>query len=139
MIFGQNRDALRQMYRDAWAKHVDKQPMSPLEAQIARVVEQHPEYHAAIADPSGEYTPERGETNPFLHLGMHLAIRDQVATDRPPGIRAVFDTLATKHGDPLAAEHQMMEALGEILWESQRNNSAPNERRYLERLRTMLR
>ena len=139
MIFGQDRDALRQMYRDAWQKHVDGKPMSALEAQIARVVDQHPEYHAAIEDPSGEYTPERGETNPFLHLGMHLAIRDQVATDRPPGIRAVFDALARKSGDALAAEHHMMEALGETLWEAQRDNVAPDEQRYLERLQRLAR
>ena len=31
MIFGQNRDELRQMYADAWHKRCDGTPMSPLE------------------------------------------------------------------------------------------------------------
>ena len=45
MIFGQDRNELRQMYVDAWRKRRDQQPLSPLESHIADVVELHPEYH----------------------------------------------------------------------------------------------
>ena len=80
MIFGQDRHELRRMYADAWQKRVEGLPLSPLEAQIAAVVEQHPEYEAAITgeDLDRDYTPEGGLTNPFLHMGLHLGIREQV-------------------------------------------------------------
>jgi len=141
VIFSHDRRALRKMYRDAWAKSKRGALLSPLEAQIAAVIEQHPEYHAAIGheDLEAEFTPEAGATNPYLHLGMHLAIREQVATDRPPGIAGVFRDLADRRGDALAAEHLMMEALGETLWEAQRDNRTPDEVAYLERLRQLAR
>ena len=139
MIFGQDRDELRKMYADAWQKHVDAMPLSPLEAQIADVVAQHPEYHDAVTDQDldKDYTPDAGRTNPFLHMGLHLGIREQVATDRPPGVAALYATLAAKMGDRHAAEHQMIECLAETLWEAQSQNRTPDEERYLERLRRL--
>ena len=137
MIFGQDRHELRKTYADAWQKHVDGMPLSPLEAQIADVVAQHPEYHDAVtdADLDKDYAPEAGRTNPFLHMGLHLGIREQAATDRPPGITSLYEALAVRMGDRHAAEHQMIECLAETLWEAQSQNRAPDEERYLERLR----
>lgn len=139
MIFGQDRQELRKMYVDAWQKHVAGQPMSPLEAQIADVVAEHPEYHDALAgeDLDRDYTPEGGKTNPFLHMGLHLGIREQVATDRPKGIAAIHRKLAARDGDQHAAEHRMIECLAETLWEAQSANRAPDETLYLERLRRL--
>ncbi len=138
MIFGQDRDELRRMYADAWQKHCDKSPMSPLEAQIAQVVEEHPEYHEAVgSDLAKDFAVEGGETNPYLHMGLHLSIREQVDTDRPGGIAAIFRRLADKTGDGLTAEHRMIDCLAETLWESQRDQSPPDEQRYLERLRQL--
>jgi hypothetical protein len=127
------------MYADAWQKRVEGLPMSPLEAQIAAVIEQHPEYEQAVSGDNldRDYTPEGGQTNPFLHMGLHLGIREQVATDRPAGIAAVYRELASRAGDPHAAEHQMIECLAETLWEAQSQNTAPDEARYLERLRRL--
>lgn len=137
MIFGQDRNELRQMYIDAWKKRCDKSPLSALEAQIADVIELHPEYHADIADGEldKDYTPDGGKANPFLHMGLHLGLREQVATDRPAGIAAVHRSLARKAGDLHAAEHAMIECLAETLWEAQVNNQPPDEQQYLERLR----
>ena len=138
MIFGQDRSELRQMYADAWKKHCDKLPMSPLETQIADVIEMHPEYHDELADGDldRDYTPDGGRTNPFLHMGLHLGIREQVSTDRPPGIAGVYrDVMMRAGGDAHAAEHEMIECLAETLWEAQSSNAAPDERKYLERLR----
>ncbi len=136
MIFGQDRGELRQMYRDAWRKSREGTPLTPLEAQIARVIDEHPEYHGALAsDPAdAEYAVEGGKTNPFLHMGLHLAIRDQVSTDRPAGVAAVHRRLTERLGDVHAAEHRMLEALAETLWEAQGQNAMPDERAYLERL-----
>ncbi len=138
MIFGQDRHELREMYADAWQKHCDKTPLSPLDAQIVQVVEDHPEYHEAVGgDLAKDFTVEDGKTNPFLHMGLHLSVREQVATDRPPGIAAIFRQLADKFGDSHIAEHRMIDCLAETLWESQRDQSPPDELHYLERLRQL--
>ena len=138
MIFGQDRNELRRMYASAWQKHRDGQVLSPLEAQIARVVEEHPEYHDAVGgNLEREYTVEDGQTNPFLHMGLHLSIREQVATDRPAGIRNIHARLAAKTGDVHTAEHQMIDCLAETLWEAQGQNLMPDEDAYLERLRRL--
>jgi len=138
VIFSENRADLRRMYATAWQKYRAGNVLSPLEDQIARVVAEHPEFHAAgKGDIERDFGVESGLTNPFLHMGLHLGIREQVATDRPVGIAAVFDTLATRCGDPLAAEHLMIDCLAETLWDAQRGGQAPDESAYLERLRRL--
>lgn len=140
MIFSQDRHVLRRMYADAWRKHLDEEPVSALEAQIVEVIALHPEYQDAIESADTidrEFTPDAGETNPYLHMGLHLGIREQVATNRPPGIADVFRALATRIGDRHTAEHRMIDCLAETLWEAQRDNCSPDEQRYLERLRRL--
>ena len=127
------------MYADAWNKAVAGRPLSPLEAQIASVVEEHPEYHGEVTDENldKDYTPEGGQTNPFLHMGLHLGIREQVSTDRPAGINEVYQRLVARSGDRHATEHEMIECLAETLWEAQSQGRAPDEQQYLERLRRL--
>ena len=139
MIFGQDRTELRKMYVEAWRKQCEGLPLSPLESQIAAVVEWHPEYHGEVTTKSldHDYTPDGGRSNPFLHMGLHLGIREQISTDRPAGIARIHETLASASGDPHLAEHQMIECLAETLWESQSQGVAPDERKYLERLRRL--
>ena len=137
----QNREQLRQMYLDAWRRYTARQPLEPLEAQVAAVIAEHPEYVPLLESGApalaADYTPEGGRENPFLHMGLHLALREQVATNRPPGIAQIHQTLCQRLGDPHAAEHVMLEALAETLWEAQRSARAPDEQRYLERLRAL--
>jgi hypothetical protein len=137
----QGRESLRQSYLDAWRKHRESLPMEPLEHQLATVVEQHPEYHAFIeGDPDAinrDFTPEGGQSNPFLHMGLHLAIREQVATNRPAGIAAVHKDLCRRAGDLHEAEHRMIERLAEALWQSQRSGLPPDEAAYLDSLRRL--
>jgi len=139
MIFGQDRNELRQMYIDAFEKAQQNKPMTPLEAQIAAVVEAHPEYHKALrADAvDSDFMPEMGQTNPFLHMGLHLALREQLSTDRPAGIRAQQARIASAFDDPHDVEHAMIECLAETLWEAQSRNESPDEQAYLRRLRAL--
>jgi hypothetical protein len=138
---GQSREQLRRMYLEAWRKFSAKQPLEPLEAQLAAVIAEHPEYlqwiEAGEAALAAEFTPESGRQNPFLHMGFHLALREQVATDRPKGITEIHRKLATKFGDAHVAEHAMLEPLAQALWEAQRNNRMPDEQAYLEKLRAL--
>jgi len=125
------------MYIDAWTKSTAGEILSPLEAQIVAVINDHPEYQSMLTEDNLDrsFSPESGQTNPFLHMGLHLAIREQVATDRPPGINALLAQLRTKLGDDHAAEHLALECLAETLWEAQSNNALPDEAAYLQRLR----
>jgi len=138
MLFGSDRNQLRRMYQDAWQRRRQGLPLEPLADQIASVIEQHPEYHPVFEDEASlarDWTPEDGQTNPFLHLGMHLAVREQVATDRPKGIRNAFERLSLRRGDRHAAEHEVFECLGASLWDAQRAGRPPDEAAYLECIR----
>jgi hypothetical protein len=132
---------MRRRYLDAWHKFCAHEALGSLEAQLAAVIAEHPEYVAWLESGdetlNAEFTPEGGRQNPFLHMGLHLAIREQVATDRPAGIAALHAALALRRGDAHAAEHAMIEPLAETLWEAQRNARPPDEGAYLERLRRL--
>jgi hypothetical protein len=138
----QDRGGLRRLYVEAWRKHRAGRPLEPLEHQIVTVIEQHPEYHALLEDEAEalgrDFTPEGGQSNPFLHMGLHLAIREQAATDRPAGIAAIRAQLVERFADPHEAEHRMLERLAEALWLSQRTAQPPDEGAYLESLRQVL-
>ena len=132
---------MRRMYLEAWRKYSARAPLEPLEAQLAAVIAEHPEYVAWLEAGehalSSEFTPEGGRENPFLHMGLHLAIREQVATNRPAGIAEIHQKLSERLGDPHAAEHAMLEPLAETLWDAQRQGRMPDEQSYLERLRKL--
>ena len=139
-MFG-NRDQLREQFILAWEKARSGQPLEPLEAVLADLIREHPEYHALLDDReralTTEFPPEAGQSNPFLHLAMHLSIREQAGTDRPPGIRAIHQRLSARLG-PMDAEHRMIECLGRTLWEAQRAGTMPDETAYLECLRSLV-
>ena len=97
---------------------------------------QHPEYADALTDAdaalAADYSVENGQSNPFLHLSMHLSIEEQIAIDQPPGIRHAFRALAQRLGTDHDAHHQIMECLGEMIWNSQRNGLPPDGAAYIE-------
>jgi hypothetical protein len=132
---------MRRMYLEAWRKFGARAPLEPLEAQLAAVIAEHPEYVAWLEAGEqalgAEFTPEGGRENPFLHMGLHLAIREQVSTNRPPGIADIYQKLSARLGGTHAAEHAMLEPLAETLWDAQRQGRVPDEQSYLERLRKL--
>jgi hypothetical protein len=142
-LFGENtRDELRQAYSDAWRKQLEGLPLTPLEAMIAGVIGLHPEYQSLVRDPAKALAHEPAGApaleNPFLHMGLHMAIREQLSIDRPPGVRDLRARLAAQFGDLHHAEHILMEALAETLWEAQRAARPPDENHYLELARRRL-
>ena len=140
MLYGSDRDDLRRAYVDAWSKSRTGQALEPLERLLCEVIAEHPEYHAALESPDAldrEFPPEAGRSNPFLHMGLHVAIREQLATDRPPGMRALYAELAPRFVDAHRLEHALMECLAETLWDAQRGGGVPDEARYLSRVRRL--
>jgi hypothetical protein len=134
-MYSSNRDDTRQAFFDTWKKMQAGEPMTGLETIIAEVIRLHPEYHRLLEDGGRsldkDWLPEGGEANPFLHMGMHIAIREQLSIDRPTGIKAAYQTLLAKTHDVMAAEHLMLDCLGEALWRAQRENRLPDEQAYL--------
>jgi hypothetical protein len=138
-MFNPTRDQARDFLFDLWAKHRTKAPLTPLESIALDVIVQHPEYHAVLDDPERyrdrDWKPEGGETNPFLHLSMHLAIEEQLSIDQPPGIRDAVNALARRRGSEHDARHDVMECLAEVVWQAQRNAQPFDNAAYLECLR----
>lgn len=140
MIFSNQREQLRNFYIEAWRKAKSNQPLNALEQQITQVIFDHPEYHAYLDNEKSleaDFPPELGQSNPFLHMGLHLGLREQIATNRPSGIREIYQQLLLKH-DSLETEHLMMEHLVESIWQAQRNNTMPDEDIYLANLETLI-
>jgi hypothetical protein len=139
-MFGQNRDQLRRFYQQTWQKRLAGIPLEGLEQLVAQVAEQHPEYHHLFSDPDAlhrDFHVEDGQTNPFLHMGMHITLAEQLGSDRPAGIRTLHQKITLKTGDAHEAEHQMMECLGLILWEAQRDGKPPDEQAFLACMRKL--
>ena len=142
MLFTQNREEIRRFYIESWLKAKQGLPLEALEQQLVDIIKDHPEYHIILESGEDkidkEWTPEMGESNPFLHMGMHLTIREQLSTDRPIGIRAATKKLLHKIGDGHKTEHQMMECLGETLWRGQRDGKEPDQIAYLRCVEQLL-
>jgi len=135
-LFNPTRDEVREFFFGLWAKSRAGEALTPLESMALAIAMEHPEYHAILADPERyrdrEWRPEGGETNPFLHLSMHLAIEEQLSIDQPPGIREAARRLAEKHGSEHEGRHAIMECLAEAVWQAQRNGAAFDNASYLD-------
>jgi hypothetical protein len=130
-----DRFKMRNAFVNAWRRYQRQETLEPLEKLIAEIVQQHPEYHALLtandAALQRDFGPESGQGNPFLHMGLHISLREQIGSDRPLGIRASYQQLIKRLGDVHKAEHQLMDCLGMILWEAQRAGRLPDEQAYL--------
>lgn len=138
-MFAPSQEQVRRFFCETWAKQQAGQPLTPLEAQACDWIAQHPEYHADLSDVDAAvaavFDVEEGRTNPFLHLSMHLSITEQVSIDQPRGIRAAVELLANRRQSLHEAHHEVMESLGEMVWESQRLGKPFDGERYIDRIR----
>jgi hypothetical protein len=138
-MFNPSREEVRRFFCDAWQKQITGGVLTPLEAIAVDWIGEHPEYQALLRDTEGalaqDYTPEQGQTNPFLHLAMHLSISEQVSVDQPRGIRQAYEALARRLDSPHEAQHQVMECLGEMLWQAQRSGQPPDGDHYVDCVR----
>jgi hypothetical protein len=139
-MFNPTRDQVRRFFSDAWRKYRNGQPLEGLEQLALEIILLHPEYQPLLESEEGlaqEFSPEGGQLNPFLHLSLHLAVAEQLSIDQPRGIRAVHAQLQARIGAHDAL-HQILECLGETVWEAQRGGRPPDESAYLECLRRAL-
>lgn len=138
-MFAPSQNDVRRFFCDAFKKRREGGVMTPLETIAADWMDQHPEYHDDFADVDAAlaavFDVEAGRTNPFLHLSMHLSISEQVSIDQPRGIKQAFGLLAAKLGSAHEAQHEVMECLGQMMWESQRSGLPPDGEKYIDCVR----
>jgi len=138
-MFAPSSADVREFFVQARRKRIERLPSTALEMMAADWIDAHPEYAADLADAEAAraalYPAEGGRENPFLHLSMHLSISEQVSIDQPPGIRPAFDALVARFGSAHAAQHEVMECLGTMLWEAQRSGRPPDGAAYVECVR----
>lgn len=135
-MFAPSRDDARRFFFDTWQKYRRGEALTDLEKVALHVISLHPEYHALLDRPEQhrerDYSPESGQVNPFLHLSLHLAIEEQLAIDQPHGIRSYYQRLLAKTASEHDAKHDVLECLGESIWQAQRDGTPPDEKGYLE-------
>lgn len=137
-MFNPTRDQARAFFIESWRKRRANEAMEPMEQLVADIVASHPEYHALLEDADAaqkDFTPEDGQINPFLHLSLHLAIEEQLAIDQPPGIKAAFEACVERRSNAHEARHDVLEALGETIWEAQRSGTGMDAQAYIERVK----
>jgi len=143
-MFSPGLAQVREFFRSSWRKQCNGEVLQGAEQDAARLIQAHPEYHALLNPTQTrgdlqsdgiEWQPQNGQTNPFLHLSLHLAIAEQLSIGQPVGIREIYDKLRVKCCDEHEAQHVLLEALGECLWQAGGDTSRLDPTTYLERVR----
>ncbi len=137
-LFNPSRDEVREFFFCAWAKFKASQGLSDLEKIGLSVMHMHPEYHA-ILDAQEQfkhqaYFPEMGETNPFLHMSLHLSVLEQISINQPIGIAGIYEQLKLKHQSEHDAQHDILDCLAECIWQAQRNGTSLDAGHYYQLL-----
>ena len=137
-MFSSDRSAQRKFLAKSWEKYKANQLLEPLELQLAKIIEKHPEYQEIINNLDTEYFPEQGKINPFLHINLHLSLQDQLSLDQPKGIKEIYNSLVKKINDTHRVEHIMMEQIAEMIFNSQKNNKPMDQEQYLRSLKELI-
>lgn len=135
-MYNLNQIDVRNFFFDLYAKANRQEPLTDLEKIAYTVILEHPEYINVLDNKNKyleyEWTVENGETNPFLHLSMHLSVLEQLSIDQPLGIQELFTKLCNKFQDNHKATHHLIDCLGEMIWYSNKNNTAFDPKIYLD-------
>ena len=137
-MFSSDRSAQRKFLAKSWEKYKANQLLEPLELQLAKIIEKHPEYQEIINNLDTEYFPEQGKINPFLHINLHLSLQDQLSLNQPKGIKKIYNSLVKKIKDTHRVEHIMMEQIAEMIFNSQKNNKPMDQEQYLRSLKELI-
>jgi len=137
-VFSIDRSKQRKFLAKAWGKYNSNHLLDPLEEQLAKIIEKHPEYQDIINNIDTEYFPEQGKTNPFLHINLHLSLQDQLSLDQPKGIKKIYIDLIKKLKDAHQVEHLMMDHIAEMIFNSQQYGKPMDLENYLMSLKNLL-
>ena len=139
-MFGNNREEKRVLQKSEGGTGGESLfTLSALEQHVITALNLHPEYQRLLE--SGEDAlhqdfPNGADTsNPFFHLGLHITLYEQLESDRPAGIRLLYQKIQHAAADKHDAEHKLLRCLEQSLWEARARNSMPDEAGYLECVR----
>lgn len=139
MLYQPSQADVRRFFCSVYAKADAGIALEAIEIIASQWMDEHPEYHADFSDVDAALLkleqPDDGktsETNPFLHLSMHLTISEQCSIDQPRGIRQAVELLTARLDSLHDAHHAAMECLGQMIWESQRAGRPPDGQSYVE-------
>lgn len=132
-MYTNNRDAYRQLFFTTWQKYLKKSPLIGTERQLIDIILAHPQFQRLL-DTQYQDQEFALEENPFLHMSLHLAIREQIATDRPSGVVKIYEALLQTGAAMHEVEHKMMQCLAEMMWQAQQTGMAGDEGEYLKKL-----
>ena len=134
-MFSPSQADVRRFFCSVYAKAQAGQALEAIEIIASQWIDEHPEYHAELADADAAvarvYAENAARTNPFLHLSMHLSVSEQCSIDQPRGIRQAVELLTRKRDSLHQAHHEAMECLGTMLWESQQSGRPPDGNDYI--------
>jgi hypothetical protein len=131
-MFDPTREQVREMFFGAWRKYRAGEPLAGIESLALDVILLHPEYHGVLSLPQKYREKDYSdETNPFLHMSLHVALEEQLSIDQPPGIRGSYEKMLLKFQDRHAALHQAIECLAQTMWRAQRDSAPPDAAAYL--------
>ena len=137
-MFAPSQADVRRFFCSVLTKQRQGLPLDAMETLAGYWVSLHPEYHDDLSNETDAiarmYEVEDGKTNPFLHLSMHLSLSEQYRIDQPPGVKRAIDELTRKMGSDHLAQHEAMECLGLMVWESQRSGQPPDGHAYVDAL-----
>ncbi len=135
MLMQPSQADVRRFFCAVYAKAHTGAPLEAIETIASEWLNEHPEYHADLADVDAALLKmagrEPGKTNPFLHLSMHLSISEQCSIDQPRGIRQAVELLTHRLNSLHDAHHAARECLGQMIWESQRSGRPPDGDAYV--------
>lgn len=135
-MYTNDRNAYREVYHQAWLKHLQGKPLDQLEIELVEILKNHPEYHELVAH-KVKLEDYELEENPFIHMSLHQAVRDQIKTDRPAGIRKAYQDIILTMRNQHAVEHLFIQCLAQLLWEAQKTGMPPDEVTYLEKINAL--
>jgi Domain of unknown function (DUF1841) len=106
-MFTPSQHDVRRFFCETYGKDQNRQVLTPLESIALHWVQQHPEYAADLADPEAALAADYS------------------------GIRAAWQKLAQRLDSEHEAQHQIMECLGQMVWQSQRSGLPPDGAQYI--------
>lgn len=137
-MYTNQREAYRQAFYEAWQKYLKQLPLTILENQMVEIILLHPEYHDLLSNIEQLQKQEfELEENPFFHMSLHMAIREQIRSNRPQGIALIHKQLLQKYVDQTDVEHKMITCLAQTLWQAQQTGNPPEETDYLNKLKSI--
>jgi Domain of unknown function (DUF1841) len=135
MLIQPSQADVRRYFCAVYAKRNADQAMDTMETLVAGWIGEHPEYHADLADVDAAlgkmFSVEESKSNPFLHLSMHLSVSEQCSIDQPRGIRQAVELLTHRRNSLHDAHHEVMESLGDMVWQSQQSGRPPDGDAYV--------